>query len=181
MNRFNDEYVKEVDEEWDRLAKEEELTEEGAQAMSEVDQEELEEMYTPRPNTQPEAFAPVSTFKPPYKKPWQPGEREYHTSVRTLAITDPSSRQSSNSYSEDFSDRLDPSKDDVIILETCFTRFSAYPSMNIAWMSAGYGVWGKEEWMKKFWSVLDWAKVSDTYARVASGTGAKFAAKRSLP
>ncbi|KAL0580894.1 hypothetical protein V5O48_001087 [Marasmius crinis-equi] len=32
-----------------------------------------------------------------------------------------------------------------------------------AWMSAGYGVWGKEEWLKKFWSVLDWSKVSFNY------------------
>jgi superoxide dismutase, Fe-Mn family len=36
-----------------------------------------------------------------------------------------------------------------------------------AWMSAGYGVWGKEEWLKKFWSVLDWDKVSTTYAQFA--------------
>jgi Fe-Mn family superoxide dismutase len=32
-----------------------------------------------------------------------------------------------------------------------------------AWISAGYGVWGKEEWLKKFWTVLDWAKVSRSY------------------
>lgn len=35
-----------------------------------------------------------------------------------------------------------------------------------AWMSAGYGVWGKEEWLKKFWTVLDWNKVSHTYDRI---------------
>ncbi|KAL0949824.1 hypothetical protein HGRIS_009860 [Hohenbuehelia grisea] len=32
-----------------------------------------------------------------------------------------------------------------------------------AWMSAGYGVWGKEAWLKEFWSVLDWAKISQRY------------------
>ncbi|KAJ3819912.1 manganese superoxide dismutase [Lentinula raphanica] len=32
-----------------------------------------------------------------------------------------------------------------------------------AWMSAGYGIWGKEEWLKKFWDVLDWEKVSESY------------------
>ena len=32
-----------------------------------------------------------------------------------------------------------------------------------AWMAAGYGVWGKEEWLKKFWTVLDWEKVSKAY------------------
>ncbi|PFH52547.1 hypothetical protein AMATHDRAFT_74033 [Amanita thiersii Skay4041] len=35
-----------------------------------------------------------------------------------------------------------------------------------AWMAAGYGVWGKEEWVKKFWSVLDWEKVSKAYEAV---------------
>jgi len=33
-----------------------------------------------------------------------------------------------------------------------------------AWMAAGYGVWGKEEWLTKFWTVLDWQKVSNMYA-----------------
>lgn len=32
-----------------------------------------------------------------------------------------------------------------------------------AWMAAGYGVWGKEEWLKKFWTVLDWQKISTMY------------------
>jgi len=32
-----------------------------------------------------------------------------------------------------------------------------------AWISAGYGVWGKEEWLKHFWTVLDWSKVSEAY------------------
>lgn len=34
-----------------------------------------------------------------------------------------------------------------------------------AWMSAGYGIWGKEEWLKKFWTVLDWDKVSQAYVK----------------
>ena len=32
-----------------------------------------------------------------------------------------------------------------------------------AWMSAGLGVWGREEYLKRFWSVVDWRKVSDVY------------------
>ncbi|KAF8076041.1 manganese superoxide dismutase [Lyophyllum atratum] len=32
-----------------------------------------------------------------------------------------------------------------------------------AWMSAGYGVWGKEEWLKQFWTVLNWEKISQSY------------------
>lgn len=29
-----------------------------------------------------------------------------------------------------------------------------------AWMSADYGIWGKEDWLKELWTVLDWKKVS---------------------
>ncbi|KAG6833868.1 hypothetical protein H0H87_011802 [Tephrocybe sp. NHM501043] len=35
-----------------------------------------------------------------------------------------------------------------------------------AWMSAGYGVWGKEEWLRQFWSVLNWKKVSESYVNI---------------
>lgn len=30
-------------------------------------------------------------------------------------------------------------------------------------MSAGFGVWGKEPWLKEFWTVVDWAKASKAY------------------
>ncbi|TBU22046.1 hypothetical protein BD309DRAFT_907474 [Dichomitus squalens] len=35
-----------------------------------------------------------------------------------------------------------------------------------AWISAGYGVWGKEEYMKRFWSVVDWQKVTHVYETI---------------
>ncbi|KAG6830618.1 hypothetical protein H0H92_015710 [Tricholoma furcatifolium] len=38
------------------------------------------------------------------------------------------------------------------------------------WLSAGYGVWGKEKWVKEFWSVLDWQKVSRAYSQIVSPT-----------
>jgi superoxide dismutase, Fe-Mn family len=34
-----------------------------------------------------------------------------------------------------------------------------------AWMAAGYGVWGKEEYLERFWTCLDWAAVLDSYTR----------------
>ena len=37
------------------------------------------------------------------------------------------------------------------------------PIYEHAWMSAGFGVWGKEDWLKEFWTVLDWEKVSKAY------------------
>lgn len=35
-----------------------------------------------------------------------------------------------------------------------------------AWMAAGFGVWGKERYLREFWSVLDWEQVSKNYRRV---------------
>ena len=36
-----------------------------------------------------------------------------------------------------------------------------------AWMAAGYGVWGKEKYLERFWTCLDWAAVRDAYAQYA--------------
>jgi superoxide dismutase, Fe-Mn family len=40
----------------------------------------------------------------------------------------------------------------------------ALPVLEHCGMSAGFGVWGQEEWIRKFWTVLDWKKVSDAFA-----------------
>ena len=40
------------------------------------------------------------------------------------------------------------------------------PVYEHAWMSAGYGVWGKEQWIKEFWSVLNWERVNAAYQAV---------------
>ncbi|KIJ56575.1 hypothetical protein M422DRAFT_197564 [Sphaerobolus stellatus SS14] len=32
-----------------------------------------------------------------------------------------------------------------------------------AWMAGGYGIWGKEEYLKRFWTVVDWKKVDSAY------------------
>ncbi|KAF9782792.1 Manganese/iron superoxide dismutase [Thelephora terrestris] len=37
-----------------------------------------------------------------------------------------------------------------------------------AWLTAGYGIWGKEEYLKRFWTVLDWKKVSELFDRFAT-------------
>lgn len=37
-----------------------------------------------------------------------------------------------------------------------------------AWLSSGYGVWGKEEYMQNFFSAVHWEKVSQTFDRFSS-------------
>ncbi|KAF8914128.1 Manganese/iron superoxide dismutase [Gymnopilus junonius] len=44
------------------------------------------------------------------------------------------------------------------------------PVYEHAWMSAGFGVWGKEEWLKEFWSVLNWEKVSTAYQTIRNAS-----------
>lgn len=44
------------------------------------------------------------------------------------------------------------------------------PVYEHAWISAGFGVWGKEDWLKEFWTVLDWEKVSKAYEHAQSKT-----------
>ena len=36
-----------------------------------------------------------------------------------------------------------------------------------AWMAAGYGVWGMETYLERFWTCLDWAAVRNAYAQYA--------------
>lgn len=36
-----------------------------------------------------------------------------------------------------------------------------------AWMAAGYGVWGKEKYLERFWSCLDWATIRNSYGLYA--------------
>ncbi|KAJ6516348.1 hypothetical protein C8R45DRAFT_787492, partial [Mycena sanguinolenta] len=31
------------------------------------------------------------------------------------------------------------------------------------WLSAGYGIWEKEAWLREFWNVLNWQQVSQSY------------------
>lgn len=35
-----------------------------------------------------------------------------------------------------------------------------------AWVGTGYGVWGKEEYLKRFWSVVNWQTVSQIFERI---------------
>ncbi|KAJ7122810.1 Manganese/iron superoxide dismutase [Mycena epipterygia] len=39
-----------------------------------------------------------------------------------------------------------------------------------AWITAGYGVWGKEAWLREFWNVLNWKQVDEAYNTITAST-----------
>ncbi|EPQ59507.1 hypothetical protein GLOTRDRAFT_114188 [Gloeophyllum trabeum ATCC 11539] len=78
-------------------------------------------------------------------------------SVAAYASIGDEPRVSYNRAPQDLDDRLG---------ETLYPLFCVSVHER-SWMSGGYGVWGKEEYMKRFWSVLNWKKVSERYMAVA--------------
>lgn len=47
------------------------------------------------------------------------------------------------------------------------------PMYEHTWISAGYGVWGREAWLRHLWSVVDWAAVSENYAAASPAAPSK--------
>jgi len=39
-----------------------------------------------------------------------------------------------------------------------------------AWVGTGYGIWGKEEYLKRFWSVVNWERVGRAYSLVLNSS-----------
>jgi Fe-Mn family superoxide dismutase len=91
---------------------------------------------------------------------------------------DPQARAYSNGYSNLSMELLSPNsftgntfhKDDAagrkeksLSAGDCLYPLFCIPTYEHAWMSAGFGVWGKENWLTEFWTVLDWEKVSKLY------------------
>jgi len=65
-------------------------------------------------------------------------------------------------YSDDARGVKNPSSKVLTAGDSLYPLF-CLPTYEHAWMSAGFGVWGKEAWIKEFWTVLDWRKISRTY------------------
>jgi len=98
--------------------------------------------------------------------------RAFRTSPSSLAdfslSTTPSSLFSnSNILGPTISQQTGSGFDLTTLGETLFPLF-CISVHECAWITAGYGVWGKEEWLKHFWTVLDWSKVSQAYGKWVS-------------
>lgn len=116
------------------------------------------------------AYPPTST-----SSPTPPGARPLSTSTSVLNFSDgarPANVWSTDSSQHGFVGTDENSADGMQLPErpasldrlgqTMFPLFCVNVH-EYAWMAGGYGVWGREQYLERFWSCLDWAAVRDAY------------------
>ncbi|KAJ7755667.1 manganese superoxide dismutase [Mycena maculata] len=93
-----------------------------------------------------------------------PLRRQFHTSARRSveAGTWDSTPTSIHGQS-----RLNSKTEALNAGDTLFPLFCISVQEH-AWITAGYGVWGKEAWLREFWNVLNWRQVSRGYQNIAN-------------
>jgi Fe-Mn family superoxide dismutase len=99
----------------------------------------------------------------PSFRPFDYQSRTIHT-TRALSMFElPASTNNIHGEPSELAERQQRAKSNIMTVgKTLFPLF-VVPVYEHAWMSAGYGVWGKEAWLREFWAVLDWSKVSNAY------------------
>ena len=108
-----------------------------------------------------EPTPPPSTQSAP-NTPQPAATRGFHTSARAGNIY---GRKAAGLYSRDID--TDVFEGDIPMADFNKLGTQLYPLFCLsvhehAWLG-GYGIWGKEEYLKRFWNVLDWKKVSDAF------------------
>ncbi|KAF8897143.1 Manganese/iron superoxide dismutase [Infundibulicybe gibba] len=116
----------------------------------------------------PSPSSPTSGISGANPATGNPGSRSFHSGVRSPYQIEMDRLPSSVWGEEDpsaISRSVPRSKVDMLNVGEVLHPLFCVSVNEHAWMSAGYGVWGKEEWLKKFWSVVDWGKVSLAYEK----------------
>ena len=135
-------------------------------------------------STQPAATSPASGLAPaPLRTDPPPGARALSTSPHPRGPKDDVSRPANVWSSAPYAGHagtgagagagnggLLGAPDGSVALDTIGRTL--YPLFCVsvhehAWMAAGYGVWGKETYLERFWTCLNWAAVRDAYALYA--------------
>jgi Fe-Mn family superoxide dismutase len=119
----------------------------------------------PQPSISPASGLAPSSESPMPDNPTTPQTRRIHTSSRLSFLSRPSGLHSSVVDNKDLR-----SRENLInfgrLGVTLFPLFCISVHEH-AWLTAGYGIWGKEEYLRQFWTVLDWKKVSDAFQKFA--------------
>lgn len=143
----------------------------------------LEDWEDTHADRAPYEFEDVSSSDKPTKPPGSSstpsGTRSFHSSARALEIFAPGAQAGVQTPSPYDAPATVTAKTPETRSGKRFEKYmgnTLYPLLCLsvhehAWMSAGYGVWGKEEWIKEFWSVVDWEKVSKAYSHFSNKTG----------
>ncbi|KZW03887.1 hypothetical protein EXIGLDRAFT_758203 [Exidia glandulosa HHB12029] len=176
----DDEYEEDEDEEYDESEEDEEEEEEEDEDESEFEDEDLSKPAPSPPTSQLSSPTSGSLHVPRGGPP--PGTRSFHVSAflraasdynvagsfnvnqttgfagttgRPIGNTQPGSRHpnwDAPGQAHADSQRMDRPAEDLLPL-FCISVHEH------AWMAAGYGVWGKEEYLRRFWGALDWSRV----------------------
>ena len=128
--------------------------------LGEADEEDLSPLRTPSlspfSKTPPSPSLMPSSFNQGFSRPTTPLNRSYyHIDTTASGLFDP----------VDSLDAVSPTTatDRLQKVGSVIYPLFCLPVYEHAWMSAGFGVWGKEDWLKEFWTVLDWERVSKAY------------------
>ena len=136
---------------------------------------EPEHGIPPTAATHPQSSSPTSGLTPPpLRTDTPPGARALSTSTQPLrkamwngdarpATLWPDMQPSSGLAGTGTGMPDEPASLDTLG-ETLYPLFCVSVHEH-AWIAAGYGVWGMERYLERFWSCLDWAAVRDTYSR----------------
>jgi Fe-Mn family superoxide dismutase len=124
-----------------------------------LDGVELGGVYEPATSTAPNQFPP-SPSSPSGGAPAQARQSPRNIPVHTQAHPTEETRPGTGSTGMNGS-----SGAPAALGRTLYYPLFRVSTHEYAWMAAGYGVWGMETYLERFWTCLDWAAVQDAYAQ----------------
>ena len=114
----------------------------------------------------PSATAPASGMHKSMPGPPSPQSRELHASPAAFQLDyTPNIYSDPKTISNSAGVVVEKDFDDVGDILTPLLCVSVQEH---AWVGAGYGVWGKEESLKRVWTVVDWERVGRAYDKASS-------------
>ncbi|KAJ6510203.1 manganese superoxide dismutase [Mycena vitilis] len=121
-----------------------------------LNQKKIEEFLT-NPDPTPDPAAPSRGSNAPLRP------RFLHTSARQS--DSPWNSTPSNVYNTTAPPPIKSTTDALHMGEVLYPLFCLSVHEH-AWLSAGYGVWGKEAWLREFWSVLNWRQIGESFDKI---------------
>lgn len=119
--------------------------------------ESIDSTYKSHSVGQPKKRTPLSATRPGYPQPYptpNPSEPSGYTSPASTSHHIYSNALLTPTDQAKQADKERNIPGDILTPLLCLSVYEH------AWVGGGYGVWGKEEYLKQFWTVVDWNRVS---------------------